>query len=162
MRFSHVIYDSWKGKQNEKFETLFNKIDLDALGGLILDLGSGSGFLGEFLKTSGIDTLNFVELEIDKDMIRKSYGEKRILGDGNNPPFKDEMFDWVFCIDAVHMIECNLSCLVKPGGYIIISLFFNQENLQDKKEIIMRKIGDFEILEEFIHEGQENELFIFA
>jgi ubiquinone/menaquinone biosynthesis C-methylase UbiE len=106
--------------------------------GLVLEVGSGPGYLGlEWLKSTEGTTLRC--LDIDENMIAtarkhaKKYGLSHrveyIKGDASRMPFDDEYFDAVFSNCSLHEwanpepILNEINRVLKPGGrYCIVDL----------------------------------------
>ena len=59
------------------------------------DAASGPCFLNELIPVISVDK--------NEDYIKSGSGEKYV-GDVNNLQFENETFDWVFCIDSVHLL----------------------------------------------------------
>ncbi len=126
------FYDEWMGdEQREKIREILKRVKLN---GLILDLGSGPGYLSEFLK-------GVISLDINKDYLL-SFSGKRILGDMNYLPFKDGVFDSVFSLDSFHFLKNveKLKRVLKKGGKIVVSIFCNKENCIEKGDKIEKEI----------------------
>lgn len=101
---------------------------------LILDIGSGNGWLSEGYKlsdkvifSSDISMENLIKIKIrdDNDLL--------IVLDGNNPPFKKNSFD---CIIASEIIEHTLNPydfltelvrILKPGGKIVLTTPYKEK-----------------------------------
>lgn len=63
--------------------------------GLMLDLGCGTGFAMEYFGVDSIGVDNSIEL------LKLGKG-KRVCAKAENLPFKDDCFDCVICLTAVH------------------------------------------------------------
>jgi len=160
--FSSKIYKSWKNIQKDKYENIFDSIKFELRNKRILDIGSGSCYLEEFL--SNRDIRNIIALDINKEMIRQSNIDTPIIvADGNELPFKNSVFDLVISIDSIHLIEKNdFKRVLRKNGFVLLSTFFNKENYEEKKNLLKEKIKSFEITKEFAIEGKENEYFVLA
>jgi SAM-dependent methyltransferase len=160
--FSPGIYGSWQKIQREKFVEIKKRLGAVASemfrGKLVLDIGCGFGYLeknfvGEFI---GID--------IDVTMLRSKVADfPRVLGNGNLLPFTDGSFDSVVCIDTVHLLEGNdFLRVVKPGGLVMLSIFYNDRSYMDRKKCILDKLSSMEIMAEFEIPGREKEYVVVA
>ncbi len=153
MYFSH-IYQSWEGLQRQKYEGIFSVIDKGFLSGLMLDIGSGNGYLEKFL--ADVD-VKLVGLDIDKD------AKPEVIGDGNVLPFRSECFDAVVSIDTMHLIKGNdFSRVLKRNGIVLLATFFNDSNYEERKNMLKEKLDGFDIIHEFEIRGRENEFVIVA
>ncbi len=148
--FSSQIYESWRSLQYEKYDFLLSKIP-DFFDGTILDSGCGNSFLKRYLKTRNINA-NIIGVDI---------ADGDIVADASSLPFPDECFEKIACIDAIHLFNPDLRVL-KKGGMILASVFFNDDSYTGKRRILMDKLFGLKIIDEFIFNGRENELFVLA
>ena len=82
------FYNSrYRNIQYEKYARMLSGIKLN---GVILDLGSGTGMLSEFLDKE------IICVDFSINMLKKSENKYRILGDAEKLPFKSSVFDFVF------------------------------------------------------------------
>ena len=160
--FSTGIYDSWQIIQNEKFKGIkrhlgtLEKEIFDKR--LVLDIGCGFGYFERFFDG------NFIGVDKDIDMLRK-HAEifPIVLGDGNHLPFKDSSFDTVVCIDTMHFIENNdFMRVLKTGGFAIMSIFYNDDNYEERKKTLQEKSSSLTMLTDFEIQGKEKEYVIVA
>ncbi len=70
---------------------------------LILNLGCGNGIFSDFLKSLRFS--NIVDVELSFHLLRQSKSRMRILGDAENLPFKEGVFDVCIMTDVVEHIE---------------------------------------------------------
>ncbi len=152
MYFSH-IYQSWEGLQKQKYERIFSVIGKDFLSGkLILDIGSGKGYLEKFL--SDIDC-KIISLDTDKT------ASIDVLGSSDNLPFRNECFDVVISIDTMHLTKGNdFSRVLKENGIALLAAFFNDSNYEERKSMLKEKLDGFDIIHEFEIRGRENEYVV--
>ena len=154
--FFSKIYRSWKEIQERKYEQILENVDLRNK--KILDIGSGNFYLEKFLSKKGIEA-DVTSLDIETTDSEFPF----VLADGNRIPFKDSTFDIVVSIDTMHLIKSNdFRRVLKSNGFAMLSIFFNRENYDEKKNMLKAKIKDFEIVKEFELEGKENEYFVLA
>jgi len=103
--------------QFEKYRTVLSDQLLD---GDILDLGSGTGLLSEFLGKK------VHQVDISKGMLLLGRG-KRVQADIENLPFKTDRFDYVLSFSALMNAENpegvikEVKRVLKPGGIFIIT-----------------------------------------
>ena len=163
--FFSKIYESWEGIQEEKYKRILLGFDTDllakAFSGKVLDLGSGSGFFEKFLQKEGFNLSKWVCLDPDLDMLRES-GFQNMLGDGNRLPFKKKSFDCIVCLDSIHLIREDFFWVLKPGGFALVSLFFNPGNLNNRRKFLKERMKNLETVKEFLAKGRESEIFILA
>jgi len=118
---SRSIYGSWMAKtQREKITQLLREIRPK---GRILDVGAGPGFLEEFIPAIATD--------IDLENLKKAKGHK-VLCSGDELPFKQKAFDWVFCIDTVHLLVGTDELERVSGGRVVLTAFCNENSFEQK------------------------------
>ena len=135
------IYEDWmKETQRKKIKEILKKVKPYRR---ILDVGCGPGFLEEFLPEA-------VALDKNQDYLDKIKGEK-VLADANKIPFKSE-FDTVFAIDIIHLIKNTdeLKRVLKKDGQLIVTIFCNKNNFEEKSKWLKNIFKDMKIKEEFI------------
>ncbi len=114
---------------------------LNAKGESCLDVGCGTGILGEVLtgwKITGID--------ISKEMVREASGklEHVVVGDGERLPFRDDSFDAVLFNASIFLIPDAEKALeeafrvVKPGGIVAGSYIYG---LYHRKKDVLEELG---------------------
>jgi malonyl-CoA O-methyltransferase len=93
------------------------------LKGKILDLGCGTGFLGEFIDK------NLIGLDISKSMleIANSKGYTPIQGDIENLPFKSNTFDTILSNFSLHWLDLDkafseVNRVLKKESYFIFNI----------------------------------------
>ena len=155
--FFDKIYGSWKEIQFSKYEKM-----LEILPGLrgkqILDIGIGTGYFESFLQKKGIKA-NIVGIDTGKEIIPG----KNARADGNELPFIDESFDMIICLDTMHLINSSdFRRVLKPNGIVLFSIFFNKQNLEEKRATLRSRLAGFKILKELELEDKENEYFVLA
>ena len=162
MTISPKIYASWQGIQEKKYEKMLEILP-DLKNKRILDIGFGSGYFEEFLKSKDIEA-DIIGMDISKEMLKQVKIKMPILvADGNQLPFQGSSFDMIICLDAIHLIKTNdFSRILKPSGLALISIFFNKENYEQKKDLLKQKLEGFEILKELVIEEKENEIVMLA
>lgn len=156
--FFSKIYGGWEGVQREKYESIFGIIGNEFLSTLFmkrtLDIGCGNGFLKKFIEERGIDSrIHGIDVEPGGDAI----------ADGDCLPFRNECFDFVVIIDTMHLLAGDdFRRVLKKRGFALLATFFNDDNLQERRSMLHRKLRGFEIMAEFEARGQENEYVILA
>lgn len=154
--FSYKIYKSWKRIQMKKFKEIVERVGKDIFKKeFILEVGSGPGYFEEFISNTKIFCL-------DKNLesLRKNQSKYKILGDGDKLPFK-RVFDVIICFDTFHLIDGkDFVNVLKRGGLVIGSMFFNRENKMDRLREILTKLRDFKILDIFDIGGEEREVVV--
>ena len=87
----------------------------------------------------------------------------RVLADGSNLPFKINCFDSIISIDAMHLVHgSDFQRVLKPGGFALMSIFFNEQNYEERKGMLLQKLGGMEIAGEFEIQGKEKEYVVVA
>ncbi|MEM5814529.1 MAG: class I SAM-dependent methyltransferase [Candidatus Aenigmatarchaeota archaeon] len=103
--------------------------------GKVLDVGAGPGFLEELMPAIATD--------IDLGNLKKAKGPK-VLCSGDALPFKSKSFDWVFCVDTVHLLK-SVKDLERVGKNVVLTAFCNESNYQEKfdwlKSLVKRKVS---------------------
>jgi 2-polyprenyl-3-methyl-5-hydroxy-6-metoxy-1,4-benzoquinol methylase len=99
--------------QTRKIEYFLNKIPKQAR---ILEIGSGSGWVYEYLKQNGYNHYVGIDLEPPADVV----GDIR---DWKNLGLKEQSFDVIVAFEVVEHVNCFKECfdLLKPGGMLMIT-----------------------------------------
>jgi len=155
--FFDKIYRSWKAIQFKKYEKII-KILPSLKNKKILDIGIGPGYFEAFLKSKGI-TADIIGIDPSKEKLM----EKKIIADGSALPFTNNSFDAVICLDTIHLIKNDdFKRILKPSGLALFSIFFNKQNLEERKTMIKSKLKKFTILKELIINEKESEYVVLA
>ena len=96
-------------------------------------------------------------LDNDPRTLAKCPGRK-VLADGNLPPFKPEAFQLLLCTDTIHLIDEPIDRLVKPGGHCVVSIFFNKQNIKEQEAMVLEKTMGLDVLERSVMVGKESKL----
>ncbi len=156
------IYGSWQKIQQEKLRKIRNNLDKDMFskifGAAVLDIGCGNGYLQKEYKKMiiGVDT--------DINMLRKNVAIfPRVLASGEALPFVKWSFDSIVSMDTMHLIRNNdFLRVLKPGGLVFFSIFFNDSNYEQKRSMLLQKLEQLTILQEFIVDTKEKEYVVIA
>ena len=142
--FTSKIYSKWmKEAQVEKYNGM--KEILPELKGRVLDVGIGPGWFEEFFGINAIGT------DVDKN------SKADIIAHGDFLPFRNEVFDFVVCIDTVHLLEGNdIKRVLKKCGKLVISHFLRKEEDVEKK--LLNMFHEFKLLEKKIVGNREKDL----
>ena len=130
---SAETYDSrYREIQYLKYQGMLENIELK---GKVLDLGCGTGILGEFLNE------RLVGIDISLEMLKQGEDrEKFIQGDMENIPFKENSFDTVLSFSAfMNLSDLNkglreVKRVLKRGGLFLVTLLekkFTDQFLND-------------------------------
>ncbi len=108
----------YRNIQYEKYARMLNDVKLK---GRILDLGSGTGLLSDFLNKKIID------VDISINMLRKSKNKNRILGDAENLPFKNNVFDFVLSFTLLQnllgfKLFDEVKRILKPDSFFVLTI----------------------------------------
>lgn len=139
-------YDElYKEEQLRKFNILKEKIKLR---GRILDIGAGTGFIGK----------DIIRLDPSLEMLKKAKG-MRVCGVGERLPFRNNVFDAVISITALHHTDIKkvvreIKRVLKKNGKIGFSLLKKSKNFKEEVRIIR---ASFKVREE--DEGKDLILF---
>ncbi|RUM60159.1 MAG: hypothetical protein DSY53_01290, partial [Persephonella sp.] len=90
--------------------------------GIGVDLGSGTGYIADFLKDKNISIIN---IDLSRDMLKAVEFGINIQGDIENLPFKDNSFNFVISSFSLHWTDLNKSFkeinrILKAGGVFIV------------------------------------------
>lgn len=132
--------------QLEKIKGILSRVEPV---GRVLDIGCGAGFLEGFIH-------GIVAVDVDRVNLRKSDGSK-VVADGNRLPFRDAVFDTVFCIDVIHLLQKagELARVLRQEGILVLTLFCNEYNQDARmKELRERAVG-MRIIDEFYAGSRE-------
>ncbi|MFX1477148.1 MAG: class I SAM-dependent methyltransferase [Promethearchaeota archaeon] len=164
---SAQFYDSrYKQIQEEKYSLVLNRYKIN--GKMILDLGSGTGLLFEFinsLKTKYQNTLKYMYVAVDiswnmllKHKIKalKSNREKNInliLADAENLPFRENTFNCVFSFTLFQNlphIKKGIQELLRVSIQncdLKFSILKKETKLQNLLELLKPLVKDLEIID---------------
>ncbi len=148
------IYREWMEKtQEEKIRKILRRVEAR---GKILDIGAGTGTLEKFIEAVAVD--------INEEHLKSMHTKFKIKASGDALPFKNESFDFVFCIDTVHLLKNHedMTRVLKKEGVLVISIFCYEQNLKLKSEWL-RKIVDklgLKIEEEFVVKAEKEWDFV--
>ncbi len=114
---------------------------------LLLDIGCGTGISTRFFKckTRGIDN--------SKGMLKKA-GKNCIFGDAESLPFKDNMFDIVISVTAIHNFKDaeksinEIKRVLKKNGKIVITLLKKSKNFSKIQVLLLENFDFIEVEEE--------------
>lgn len=126
MSFCSKIYKKWmQSTQEEKIKKI---LEIVRPKGKILDIGSGFGVLEKFIPAIAID--------INERYLKSFKSKYRIKASGDALPFKDKSFDFVFCIDTIHLLKNKkeIKRVLKSNGKAVISIFCYSQSLKEKSE----------------------------
>ncbi len=142
--FTNIIYESFmEACQKEKIKKILKEVGQQ---GIMLDIGSGPGFLSELI--------NVISIDIDLENLKKAKGLK-VLASGDAIPFKSKVFDVAFCIDVVHLLK-NTDEIFRVCKRAIISCFCNRYNYYEKLDFLKSIIPrDFALEKSFVIKGKE-------
>lgn len=93
----------------------------------LLDLGSGTGFVGQHCVSKGI-ALDIVNLDLCESMLKYNKSKDPVCADIQSLPFKDECFD--LCVSSyafqwsssIDNLFAEIFRILKPGGKIFFSI----------------------------------------
>jgi SAM-dependent methyltransferase len=160
--FFQKIYGSWKQIQIRKYEYIVKIIGKEFFHGLILDIGIGPCYFEEFIKNK--INANIVGIDTDKiTLIKNKTKISKIAANGNFLPFKKNTFDTIISFDTIHLIKNNdFRNVLKNNGYVLFSIFFNEENKMERRKLLKEKLNGFKIIKKFEILGKENEYVMVA
>jgi malonyl-CoA O-methyltransferase len=107
----------YRNIQYEKYSRMLNSMELK---GMILDLGSGTGMLSDFLDKEVIG------VDFSINMLKKSGNKYKILGDAENLPFKNNIFDFVLSFTLLQNLPGfkvfkEVERILKPDSLFILT-----------------------------------------
>ena len=141
----HKFYDFINYLTTLGFDKSWRKLAAEKLNpGSVLDLGSGTG-------ASYSDLINFdvTALDPDEQMLSLNNFEKKVVGKGEELPFKENSFDNVLCCFVWRNVSDTEKALsevyrvLKPGGKFILLDMTRPKNSFLK---IIHKIGTYILL----------------
>ncbi|MAH42904.1 hypothetical protein CL614_04240 [archaeon] len=164
MGYFSDVYDNWEEIQLHKYKEMMGFVkQMDLSSKHVLDVGCGNGFFEKFLVEKGIDISNFVGIDPDKKMLAGCIIKNKIMGRAKNMNFKN-IFDSVICIDTLHLLEdaSKLKQALKKDGFLLLGLFANNENEEERMKLVKDTFSDLTLLGEKVIPGKEKELvFLF-
>ena len=141
----HKFYDFVNSLTTLGFDKSWRKQAAKKLNpGSVLDLGSGTG-------ASYTDLINFdvTALDPDEQMLSLNNFEKKVVGKGEELPFKENSFDNVLCcfvwrnVSDTEKVLSEVYRVLKPGGKFILLDMTRPKNSFLK---IIHKIGTYILL----------------
>ena len=141
----HKFYDFVNSLTTLGFDKSWRKQAAKKLNpGSVLDLGSGTG-------ASYTDLINFdvTALDPDEQMLSLNNFEKKVVGKGEELPFKENSFDNVLCcfvwrnVDDTEKALSEVYRVLKPGGNFILLDMTRPKNSFLK---LIHKIGTYILL----------------
>ena len=141
----HKFYDFINSLTTLGFDKSWRKLAAEKLNpGSVLDLGSGTG-------ASYSDLINFdvTALDPDEQMLSLNNFEKKVVGKGEELPFKENSFDNVLCCFVWRNVADTEKALsevyrvLKPGGKFILLDMTRPKNSFLK---LIHKIGTYILL----------------
>jgi ubiquinone/menaquinone biosynthesis C-methylase UbiE len=125
----------------------------------VLDFGAGSCFVSELLNRFGYATVAF---DIDQEVL--AIGQERlgldprcdrerarfIAGDGMRLPFRDESFDGIICMNALHHMPdyrltlAEMCRVLKPGGRAVFAEPGEEHSKSPESIVAMEQYGALE------------------
>jgi SAM-dependent methyltransferase len=126
---------------------LSQKLDFKKL--KIIDIGIGPGWFEQELEQRlgiGLDVVGIDLENIDNKLV------KMVIADANNIPFKPTSFDFIFCLDSVHLIKRPgaMLRLLRPEGHLLISSFCSRYTAMEKRKEILRFFSKAKLLKESV------------
>ncbi len=119
-RFSKTYYrEAYIQRRTAKDLIDFGK---ELIHGIGIDLGSGTGYIADFLKDKNISVIN---IDLSRDMLKAVEFGINIQGDIENLPFKDNSFNFVISSFSLHWTDLNKSfkeinrILDKNGNFLL-------------------------------------------
>ena len=141
----HKFYDFVNSLTTLGFDKSWRKQAAEKLNpGSVLDLGSGTG-------ASYSDLINFdvTALDPDEQMLSLNNFEKKVVGKGEEIPFKENSFDNVLCcfvwrnVSDTKKAQSEIYRVLKPGGKFILLDMTRPKNSFLK---LIHKIGTYILL----------------
>lgn len=115
---------------------------------LILDIGSGTGFIAQELIKNNIAKNNITQSDISPQMckIAEKY-TSCIVADAQNLPFENASFNFItssLCLQWVNLQKSlgEINRVLKSNSYFVFSIFLN-DSLKQLKQILPNKINNF-------------------
>jgi SAM-dependent methyltransferase len=100
------------------------------VGGIVLDVGCGTGVLCNLLRTNGYKVAG---IDPSMGMVRKGRLDGNlplaVVADGIHLPFADGTFDLTYCVAVLHHVEARakvgatlaeMARVTIPGGYVLV------------------------------------------
>lgn len=143
--FFAEIYEAFLGDiQEEKVREILSKVEQSYnIYGKIIDIGSGYGLLErEILKRfeskGKRKSLSLFSLDINADYLEKIGKSIKVRASGVALPFKSNAFDFVFCIDTLHILKnaYEITRVLKPKGKAVLSIFCTEHNFEERRNFL--------------------------
>ncbi len=143
--FTGKIYSKWmRETQIAKYEQMDF---LPEIRGKALDIGVGPGWFEIFfgIKAVGID--------VDRN------SAANVIASGDLIPFRDNSFDFVACLDTIHLLGGkDVARVLRPGGLLLVSHFVNKGNEKEVEKMLLNMFNEFKLLKGKVVGGKEKDL----
>jgi len=170
MGISSLIYDSWmREAQFRKYSGIFPMLERAGVdfSGKALDVGMGTGLFEDYLSGKGVQ-MQFNGIEPDEQMIReaKKKGYKIAQGTAEELPFKDKSFDFVVCLDTIHLIKDQEKALsealrvLKKNKFLLLSHYCNTFTKNDVIKKMDALTNGLELVDKKIVGQSDSELAV--
>jgi ubiquinone/menaquinone biosynthesis C-methylase UbiE len=150
--FTRRIYEDWMGDvQRKKIAGILKRIEISK-DARVLDVGSGPGFLSDFI--NGI-----VTLDVEEENIKNLKGAW-VLASGDKLPFVDSSFDIIFCLDTIHLLSGvgEFARVINEGGRAVVTKYCNEYNKTEKMKELKELFYGWELLDEFFVGPSDKEM----
>ncbi|GEM_PF-1825144 len=171
--FFESVYKSWKPKQFAKYEHLSKQLDLKIFDGKkVLDIASGPCWFEEFLAKQKIDVSNFLCVDkSEKHLKEKNVAVKILAADASSLSLPGK-FDAIVALDCLHLFDFDFRKYLKKNSFVLASLFFNKQNIEERRNFLKQKLKWLKIKKEIVIQEEptyekrlsvsESEIFILA
>ncbi|MEE9594868.1 MAG: class I SAM-dependent methyltransferase [Candidatus Hydrothermarchaeales archaeon] len=150
--FTPKIYEDWMGStQREKIAQIVDRVDVKN-NSMVLDIGSGPGFLYDFVP-------NVVAVDVDTEGLRRNKSRK-VLATGDQLPLANSSFDLVFCLDAVHLLSGveEFTRVLKKDGEAVTTRYCSEYNKTARMRELKNIFSEWKVIDEFFVGPQDKEL----
>ena len=161
MGITDEVYPFWMADtQKEKIKQILVRVPPK---GRILDVACGPGFLEKLVIGEVRKKLVAVDINSEYiDNVKRDFPEvTALVGDANELKFPNGSFDVIYAIDIIHLLDSEkffsgVMNVLDSRGKLVVTVFCNEHNLQEKDEWLKSIVKGFSIEEEFVVKS-ENE-----
>lgn len=146
--FTEEIYSDWM-RENQMNKYKYMKSFLPEMKGNVLDVGIGPGWFEKYFEISAVG------IDVDKN------SRAKVLASGDFLPFGKGIFDFVICLDTIHLIEGkDISRVLKKGGTLLVTHFVSKGNEGEVEKTLLNMFPEFKLLRKELVGEKEKDIVL--
>jgi ubiquinone/menaquinone biosynthesis C-methylase UbiE len=135
--------------------------------GKILDVGMGTGLFEDYLRGQGRQVdVNGIEIDARMMAEAKKKGYNVSAGTAEELPFKDSSFDFVVCLDTIHLVRdkekavAEMLRVLKPDKHLLVSHFCNAFTKNDVIKAMESLANNLNVIDKKLVGHSDSELAV--